>query len=40
MELQVWPEVPHVFQSFAAILDDADQALNSAAAFIRRNWAR
>lgn len=39
VELQVWPEVPHVFQSFAAILDEADQALNAAAAFIRHNWA-
>lgn len=39
VELQVWPEVPHVFQGFAALLDDADHALNSAAAFIRRNWA-
>ena len=25
VELQVWPGVPHVFQSFAAILDDADR---------------
>ncbi|MEZ0109915.1 monoterpene epsilon-lactone hydrolase [Catenulispora sp. EB89] len=39
VELQVWPEVPHVFQSFAAILDDADDALNAAAAFVRRNWS-
>jgi len=39
VELQIWPEVPHVFQSFAAILDDADHALNAAAAFIKRNWA-
>ncbi|WUH89660.1 alpha/beta hydrolase [Streptomyces sp. NBC_00433] len=39
VELQVWPEVPHVFQGFAALLDDADQALNAAAAFIKRNWA-
>ena len=38
VQLQVWPEVPHVFQAFAAILDDADHALNAAAAFIRRNW--
>jgi len=38
VELQVWPEVPHVFQAFAAILDDADQALTYAAAFINRNW--
>ena len=39
VELQIWPGVPHVFQSFAAILDDADHALNAAAAFIKRNWA-
>jgi epsilon-lactone hydrolase len=39
VQLQVWPEVPHVFQSFAALLDEADQALNAAAAFIRHNWA-
>ena len=39
VELQVWPEVPHVFQGFAALLDDADRALRAAAAFIRRNWA-
>ena len=39
VELQVWPEVPHVFQGFAAMLDDADQALQAAAAFIKRNWA-
>lgn len=39
VELQVWPGVPHVFQGFAALLDDADQALDAAAAFIRRNWA-
>ncbi|HEX4791863.1 MAG TPA: alpha/beta hydrolase [Actinospica sp.] len=40
VELQIWPAVPHVFQGFAALLDDADQALNAAAAFLRRNWAR
>jgi acetyl esterase/lipase len=39
VDLQVWPEVPHVFQGFAAILDEADQALDSAAAFLRRHWA-
>jgi acetyl esterase/lipase len=38
VELQVWPEVPHVFQGFAALLDDADRALLAAAAFIKRNW--
>jgi monoterpene epsilon-lactone hydrolase len=39
VELQVWPQVPHVFQGFAAILDEAAQALDSAAAFITRNWS-
>ena len=39
VELQIWPEVPHVFQGFAALLDEADRALNSAAEFIKRNWA-
>jgi acetyl esterase/lipase len=39
VELQVWPEVPHVFQGFAALLDDAEDALNAAAAFLKRNWA-
>ncbi|MFI1920376.1 alpha/beta hydrolase [Nocardia sp. NPDC020380] len=38
VELQVWPEVPHVFQGYAALLDDAGQALDAAAAFIKRNW--
>ncbi|HWE90836.1 MAG TPA: alpha/beta hydrolase [Pseudonocardiaceae bacterium] len=38
VELQVYPEVPHVFQGFAALLDDADRALVAAAEFIRRNW--
>ncbi|MFJ9908266.1 alpha/beta hydrolase [Streptomyces sp. NPDC101152] len=38
--LQVWPQVPHVFQAFAALLDEADEALDSAAAFTRTHWAR
>ncbi len=38
VDLQVWPQVPHVFQGFAAILDDADRALDDAAAFITRHW--
>jgi monoterpene epsilon-lactone hydrolase len=38
VDLQIRPEVPHVFQSFAAILDDAGQALDAAAAFLQRNW--
>jgi hypothetical protein len=28
--LEVTPGVPHVFQSFAALLEEADAALNSA----------
>jgi acetyl esterase/lipase len=39
VELQVWPGVPHVFQGFAVLLDDAEQALLAATAFIKRNWA-
>ena len=39
VELQVWPGVPHVFQGFAALLDEADEALNAAAAFLKRHWA-
>ena len=39
VDLQIWPGVPHVFQSFAAILDDADQALDAAAGFLKRHWA-
>jgi acetyl esterase/lipase len=38
VELLVWPEVPHVFQGFSALLDEADWALNSAAAFLKRAW--
>ena len=38
VELQVWPQVPHVFQSFAAVLDEADAALDAAAAFTRAQW--
>jgi len=39
VELQVWPQVPHVFQAFAAMLDEADDALRAAAAFTRAHWA-
>jgi monoterpene epsilon-lactone hydrolase len=38
VELQVWPHVPHVFQGFAAVLDDAAIALRAAAVFIRAHW--
>ncbi|MFI6247802.1 alpha/beta hydrolase [Streptomyces sp. NPDC051016] len=40
VQLQVWPQVPHVFQAFATLLDEADEALDSAAAFTRTHWAR
>lgn len=39
VELQVWPQVPHVFQAFAALLDEAADALRSAAAFTRSHWS-
>jgi epsilon-lactone hydrolase len=35
--LDITPGVPHVFQAFAAILDEGDAALNRAARFIREN---
>ncbi|MFI6169299.1 alpha/beta hydrolase [Nocardia sp. NPDC051052] len=38
VELQVWPEVPHIFQGCGALLDDADRALLAVSAFIKRNW--
>jgi monoterpene epsilon-lactone hydrolase len=37
--LEVTPGVPHVFQAFAALLDEAGAALDSAGAFIRANLA-
>jgi monoterpene epsilon-lactone hydrolase len=36
--LEVTPDVPHVFQAFAAMLEEADAALNSAGAFIRKHF--
>ncbi|MGW3132507.1 alpha/beta hydrolase fold domain-containing protein [Streptomyces sp. NPDC001123] len=39
VQLQVWPQVPHVLQSFAVMLDEADEALDSAAAFTRAHWS-
>ncbi len=38
VELQVWPGVTHVFQGFAAMLDEAAQALDATAEFLRRHW--
>jgi len=35
--LRVWPEVPHVFQHFAGVLDEADEALDDAGTFLRRH---
>lgn len=37
--LEVTPGVPHVFQAYAAMLDEAGAALNSAGAFIRGHFA-
>jgi acetyl esterase/lipase len=39
VDLQVWPEVPHVFQGFAALLDEAGAALDAAAAFLTARWS-
>jgi monoterpene epsilon-lactone hydrolase len=38
VDLQVWPGAPHVFQSFAMMLDEAGAALRSAAEFTRSHW--
>jgi hypothetical protein len=35
--LDITPGVPHVFQAFAALLDEADAALNRAARFVKDN---
>ena len=37
--LDVTDGVPHVFQAFSAMLDEADAALVRAAAFLRKNLA-
>jgi hypothetical protein len=39
VSLEVTPGVPHVFQAFAALLDEAGAALDSAGAFIRARLA-
>jgi acetyl esterase/lipase len=38
VELQVWPQVPHVFRAFAAMFDETAAALR-AAAFTRAHCA-
>jgi epsilon-lactone hydrolase len=35
--LDITPEVPHVFQAFAGMLDEGDEALDRAAAFLRNH---
>ena len=39
MRLEVTPGVPHVFQGFAAALDEGDAALDRAAAFLKEHLA-
>jgi epsilon-lactone hydrolase len=36
--LDVVPGVPHVFQAYAAVLDEGDAALNRAAAFLKAHF--
>jgi acetyl esterase/lipase len=38
--LDITPGVPHVFQAFAALLDEGDAALNRVARFVRDNTAQ
>jgi acetyl esterase/lipase len=38
--LDITPGVPHVFQAFAALLDEGDAALNRAARFVSDNTAQ
>jgi monoterpene epsilon-lactone hydrolase len=37
--LEVVPGVPHVFQAYAAMLDEADAAMRRAADFLNANFA-
>jgi epsilon-lactone hydrolase len=36
--LEVVPDVPHVFQGFSAILDEADAAITRAASFMKEHF--
>ena len=38
VQLQVTPQVPHVFQGFAAILDEGDRALDAAGSFLTHHF--
>ena len=40
VDLQVWPDVPHVWPLFHVILPEGRKALDLAAEFLRRNAAR
>lgn len=35
VELDLWPDVPHVWQFYSGLLPEADEALADAAAFIQ-----
>ena len=37
VDLQIWPEVPHVFQGFASMLQEGAQALDALASFIEHH---
>ena len=37
--LDVVPGVPHVFQAYAAVLDEGDAALDRAATFLKAHFA-
>jgi epsilon-lactone hydrolase len=39
INLEVTPDVPHVFQGFAAVLEEGDTALNRAAVFLKTQFA-
>ena len=39
VQLEVTPRVPHVFQGFAAMLDEGDAALTRSGAFLRAHLA-
>ncbi len=38
VQLQVWPGVPHVFQAYTGLLDEAGAALDDVGEFITRHW--
>jgi monoterpene epsilon-lactone hydrolase len=40
VELEIWPQMPHVFQMFAPFMPEANRALDSAASFVRSVAAR